>query len=255
MDNYPVPLDYELADVPDQEPSPKPGNLASAWFVHLVTASGAVWGFLALLAGVNHQWQAAVFWMALTVIVDGLDGTLARKARVKQVLPDFDGALLDNMVDYLTYVIVPAILLYEADLLPPHLAIYGAAMILLASAYQFCQGDAKTDDHYFKGFPSYWNVAIFYLFILNLGQWANLAIIATLTILVFVPIKYVYPSRTVPFQRLTLIVTSVWGILGLILLALFPSPPAWLTGFSLLYVVYYVGVSLYLTFRPVKSRR
>jgi phosphatidylcholine synthase len=254
MNNYDLPVDYDLTEIPDPEPVNKPGHLASAWLVHLVTASGAVWGFLAVLASVRNQWQAAVFWMALTVIVDGLDGTLARKARVKQVLPDFDGALLDNMVDYLTYVIVPAVFLYEADMLPANLAVFGAAIILLASAYQFCQGDAKTDDHYFKGFPSYWNVAVFYLFILGLSQWANLIVVTVLSILVFVPIKYVYPSRTVPFQRVTLVVTALWGISGLVLLALFPTPPVWLTAVSLLYVVYYMGVSLYLTFRPEKGR-
>jgi phosphatidylcholine synthase len=254
MNNYELPVDYELADLPEPEPSNKPGHLASAWFVHLVTASGAVWGFLAVLASVRHEWQAAVFWMALTVIVDGLDGTLARKARVKQVLPDFDGALLDNMVDYLTYVIVPAVFLYEADMLPASLAVFGAAMILLSSAYQFCQGDAKTDDHYFKGFPSYWNVAVFYMFILGMSQWVNLIVVAVLSILVFVPIKYVYPSRTVPFQRVTLVVTALWGIVGLVLLALFPTPPVWLTAASLLYVVYYLGVSLYLTFRSGRGR-
>jgi phosphatidylcholine synthase len=219
---------------------------ALAWSVHLFTATGAVWGLLAVVAVIQHQWLLVFFYMAVAIVVDALDGTLARIFKVKGALPGFDGALLDNIVDYLNYVIVPALLLYQAELLPPVMDIVGAAMIALASAYQFCQSDAKTEDNYFKGFPSYWNVLVFYLFFLGLAGWVNFAVIALFTVLVFVPIKYIYPSRMSRHQRLTLGLTAIWGLMILIALAQYPEPSQALLWFSLLYLVYYVGMSFYL---------
>ncbi len=223
--------------------------LVLAWGVHLFTATGALWGLLAIMATVQHQWQAAFFWLALAALVDSLDGTLARRFKVKGVLPGFDGALLDNIIDYQTYVIVPAIFLYEASLLPASVTIAGIAMVVLASAYQFCQADAKTDDNTFKGFPSYWNVVVFYMFMFNANLWVNFWVIAILTVLVFVPIKYLYPSRMVRYQKLTLSLTAVWGILCMIVWLQYPAFNPWMLWASLLYVVYYVGLSLYMMVR------
>ena len=223
--------------------------LMLAWGVHLFTATGALWGLLAIMATVQHQWQAAFFWLGLAALVDGFDGTLARRFKVKGLLPGFDGALLDNIIDYQTYVIVPAIFLYEANLLPTSATTAGVAMVVLASAFQFCQSDAKTDDHTFKGFPSYWNVVVFYLFVFDANPWTNFWIIASLTVLVFVPIKYLYPSRTIRFQKLTLTLTLLWGILCLIVWLQYPTFQPWMLWASLLYLVYYVGLSLYLMVR------
>jgi phosphatidylcholine synthase len=181
--------------------------------------------------------------------VDGLDGTLARMFKVKGALPGFDGALLDNIVDYLNYVIVPALLLYQAELLPPTWDLIGAALIALSSAYQFCQSDAKTEDNYFKGFPSYWNVVVFYLFFLGLAGWLNFGLIALLTALIFIPIKYIYPSRMSSHRRLTLGLTAIWALTILIALMQYPDPSLALLWFSLLYLVYYVGMSVYLVRR------
>lgn len=223
--------------------------LVVAWGVHLFTATGALWGLLAIMATVQHQWQAAFFWLALAALVDSLDGTLARRFKVKGLLPGFDGALLDNIIDYQTYVIVPAIFLYEASLLPASVTIAGIAMVVLSSAFQFCQSDAKTDDNTFKGFPSYWNVVVFYMFMFDANLWVNFWVIATLTVLVFVPIKYLYPSRMVRYQKLTLSLTTVWGILCLAVWLQYPAFNPWLLWASLLYVVYYVGLSLYMMVR------
>jgi len=223
--------------------------LVLAWGVHLFTATGAVWGLLAIMATVQHQWQAAFFWLAMAALVDSLDGTLARRFKVKGLLPGFDGALLDNIIDYQTYVIVPAIFLYEANLLPDAGRIAGIAMVVLASAFQFCQSDAKTDDHTFKGFPSYWNVVIFYMFMFDANPWLNFWVIAALTVLVFVPIKYLYPSRMIRYQKLTLSLTTFWGILCLIVWLQYPAFELWMLWASLLYVVYYVGLSLYMMVR------
>lgn len=220
--------------------------LVLAWSVHLLTASGAVWGLMAILATMQHEWKQAFFWMIAAVFVDGLDGTLARKFKVKGQTPDFDGALLDNIVDYETYVVVPALFLYEAGLLPSTVAVLGTALVLLSSAFQFCQADAKTEDHTFKGFPSYWNVVVFYLFLFDFPLWFNFASIVTLVILVFIPIKYLYPSRMVRFRRPTLIITTLWAILVTAVLFQYPNQSRPLLWLSMLYPLYYFGLSMYI---------
>ena len=232
----------------DEEWNPSKLNLLFAWGTHMFTATGAIWGFLSILAITNQQWVAAFLWMAVSVFVDSFDGLLARRARVKEVVPGFDGALLDNMVDYLNYVVVPAFFIYYYGSIAPQLALLGAFLIMLASAYQFCQSDAKTDDHYFKGFPSYWNILAFYLFILNWSPWVNFLIIISLVVLVFVPIKYVYPSRTVRYQRLTIAMTMAWAICCCIILVQYPEPSTTLLILSFLFAAYYVGVSLFSMF-------
>ncbi len=233
--------------------SPSPQQKLMAWFTHLFTASGAIWGFLSILAISNHQWILAFTWMAASVVVDSFDGLLARRVRVKSVLPDFDGARLDNMIDFLNYVFVPAFFLYEADILPRQYALVGAALILLASSYQFCQDDAKTDDHYFKGFPSYWNIMVFYMFLLSLNGWINLSITLLLSALVFVPIKYVYPSRTKMHQKLTMALAGIWGVINIIILIRYPLHDRWLIWASLLFAVYYCGLSFYAMAKERKS--
>ena len=220
---------------------------ALAWSVHLYTASGALFGILAMLAAFEKQWMLSFMWMSVTLFVDSVDGTLARRFRVKDVVPTFDGALLDNMVDYFTYVIVPTIVLYTAEMVPERFLIGTIALISLTSAFQFCQTDAKTDDHFFKGFPSYWNVVIMYLFLLETSQQTNLAVLIGCAILVFVPIKYLYPSRTKFLQKLTLTLNTLWGIAFLTTMVLYPDAPRWLIQSSLLFLVYYFCVSLYLT--------
>ncbi len=235
-------------------PTALAGHRAFAWGVHLFTATGVVWGLLAIIAIQQENWRLAFWWIAATLIVDGLDGTLARLAKVKQYLPGFDGALLDNMIDYLNYVLVPALMLIKANMLPAQFTILGAALILLASAYQFCQADAKTEDHYFKGFPSYWNVLVVFLFIIGSNPWVNLAIILIFVILVFVPIKYIYPSRTQRHRSIMLVASYAWGVVGFLVLLLYPHVPAILIYLSLAYAAFYVLLSLYqMIVKPKKA--
>lgn len=224
---------------------PTKRNKLMAWSTHLFTATGVLWGFLAIQAIFNEHWMVAFVWLIAATLVDSLDGLLARRARVKEVVPNFDGALLDNMVDYFTYVIVPALFMYNVGLFPAQFALLGVTVILLASAYQFCQGDAKTDDHYFKGFPSYWNVVVFYLFVLGMEPWINLAVVLALAVLIFVPIKYIYPSRTRRYQKLTITLAIIWGAICIAILVQYPDPKAWLIWASLLFAVYYAVASLY----------
>lgn len=219
-----------------------------AWSVHLFTATGAVWGFLALRAIFAHEWKIAILWMAAAIIVDGVDGIFARWFDVKTYASGVDGALMDNIIDYFTYAVVPALFLVEADLVPAALALLGACAILLTSAYQFSQVDAKTDatnEFYFKGFPDYWNVMVIYMLVLGLDRWINFGFLVLFNILIFVPIKYVYPTRTVRLKKLTLALTCGFGALGLVGLILYPNEPKWIWWVTLLYGVYYLALSLW----------
>src|SRR6185369_1765899 len=175
----------------------------AAWGVHLFTASSAPAGVLAVLAAERGDPATALWWMAYTVAVDAVDGTLARAVGVKQVLPYFDGTRLDDLVDYFTWVIVPMLFMLWTDMLPPAIAVPLACAVVVASAYQFCRTDAKTADHYFTGFPSYWNIVAFYLYALGWAPAANAAVVAAFAVLIFVPIRYVYPSRTTTLRALT----------------------------------------------------
>lgn len=226
-----------------------PARKCAAWGVHLLTATGAAAGLMALFATADHRWVAALAWMGVTLAIDSVDGSLARACRVKQVLPDFDGALLDNIVDYFNYVIVPAFFLYEAELVPLGYGLIPVLLITLASGYQFCQSDAKTPDNYFKGFPSHWNTVVFYQFMLPFSKWMNLAMILVLAVAVFIPIRYLYPSRT-PFLRpLTVTLSMLWGVLLLLALIWYPDGYQGPVYVSLVYVIYYIALSLYLTAR------
>jgi len=226
------------------EQKPNPLRVALAWGVHLFTASGAVWGFLGLIAIFKHDWSAMIIWMIIAMFVDGFDGTLARWADVKTYAKGIDGALLDNILDYLNYVVVPALFLVEAEALPYGTRLLGACSILLTSAYQFTQTDAKTEDHHFKGFPSYWNVMALYMLLMNLPQWLNFGFLMLFNVLVFVPIKYIYPSRNSYLRQLTLVLTYLYGAVGIWGLLQYPDQPKWVVWVSLVYVVYYLVLSL-----------
>src|SRR5215203_3072870 len=202
------------------EPGPTPGQRLAAASVHLYTATGSV---LALLM-VHYSYRGeveTVLWLFLAaMVVDGTDGMLARRFHVKRVLPGFDGALLDNIVDYMTYTLAPMVLLWANGYLPAG-ALGGvlASIPLLASCYQFCRTDAKTDDHFFLGFPSYWNVVAFYVVVLELSPVVTATLLLVCSFLVFVPIKYVYPSRTKVLRTLNLTLAAFWLVLYIVILA------------------------------------
>ncbi len=223
---------------------PNPLRVIAAWSVHLFTATGAVFGLLAILAIFERNWRMMIIWMIVAMLVDGFDGMLARWADVKTYASGIDGALLDNMLDYLNYVLVPAIFLIEADILPPGVRLLGACSILLTSAYQFTQIDAKTDDHHFKGFPSYWNVAALYMLLMNLPHWVNFGFLMLFNIMVFIPIKYIYPTRNSYLRNLTLALTYLYGAIGIWALIQYPNQPKWVVWVSFVYVAYYIGLSI-----------
>jgi phosphatidylcholine synthase len=218
--------------------------------VHVYTASGTVLAMLTVIAVLEGDTVRALWLGLAAMVVDGTDGMLARHLEVKRWVPWFDGALLDNIVDYLTYAFTPMVLLWSTGYLGEGTSATVLAVVpLLASAYQFCRVDAKTEDHLFLGFPSYWNVVAFYVIVLDLGPTAVAVVLAVCAALVFIPVGYVYPSRTDTLRGLTLVLTTLWLVSYAVLLGQLPSPsPVWLT-ISLVYVVYYVALSLHLTAR------
>jgi phosphatidylcholine synthase len=225
-----------------------------AWLVHLYSALGVIVAFFAILLIEESRFQHAFWLMALSVAIDATDGTLARAAGVKELIPEFDGDRLEDIVDYANYVIVPSLFLLRADLLPPQDSLWLAALPLIASAYGFCQKEAKTADHFFRGFPSYWNIVALYLYVLDTPLWFNAFLIIILSILVFVPIRYVYPSRSPRFRGLTNGLGVLWGFSVVLILYLLPKPPRLLVFASLLFPAYYMVLSLWLEFCRMTGR-
>lgn len=227
--------------------------------IHAFTASGACVGLLALLAIYQNNFLWALWLMGAAIIIDAVDGMFARMIRIKEAVPETDGALLDNIVDFFTYTLVPCFFLLVTDLLPDYWRVICVMIITFSSAYQFTQVDAKTSDHFFKGFPSYWNIAVFYLFFWQMGNITNMVILLSLALLSFIPIKYVYPSRldfltTNKFLRIAMaLLTMVWGAATTGLLWLYPESNNFLVAISLGYLLLYIGISLYRTWFPLLS--
>ena len=242
-----------------QESSGTPTSLwlrLRAFAVHLYTASGAVLALLIVVAAINGDVVRALWLGLAALIIDSTDGLLARRFKVSEFLPKFDGARLDDIVDYMTYVLAPVLLLWSSGYLPEgSTGVMIAALPLLASSYQFCQVDAKTEDHFFRGFPSYWNIVAFYAIVFSLSPEATGTILVVCSLLVFVPIRYVYPSRTVAFRKLTMTLTALWFVCYSAILFQMPEPDPGFLLFSLLYLVYYLSLSLHLSGKMLKARR
>ena len=224
--------------------------MLAAWGVHLYTGLGAALGLFALDAITRGDYRFAFMWMAVATVIDCTDGTLARRVRVKEILPHFDGSKLDDIVDYLNYVVVPVALACHAALLPAGRGgLLLAALPLLASGYGFCQQEAKTPDHFFTGFPSYWNIVVFYFYVLGTSVWTNAGFVVLFSILVFVPIRYLYPSRNPVARRTTHVLGIVWAFCVALLLLQLPAPSRLLAWGSLYFPIYYFAVSLRVHFR------
>jgi phosphatidylcholine synthase len=230
-------------------------NLFSAWLVHLYTASGALAGFFSTLAVFAADYRQALLWMVAATFIDATDGVLARRARVKERTPGFDGARLDDIVDYITFVFVPALFLYQSGALPYGWAGGVAAAILLSSAYGFAAADAKTNDYFFTGFPSYWNIVALYLHIAGLPPIVNAVILIALSALVFWRIGYVYPTRTPTLRGVTIGLGVAWGVIVVVMVLMMPRVPAALFAASLVFPAYYVVLSATLHVRRAARLR
>ena len=223
------------------------------WIAHFYTATGTVWALLATALTFAHNFRSAFIFLVVATFVDSTDGLLARAFKVKERLPQFDGALLDNIIDFQTYVFVPALIVWQADLVP--VAFPVCAAMLLSSAYGFAHSAAKVEagDHFFTGFPSYWNVVVVYLYILRLPQITNAIILAALAVLVFVPIRYIYPSRTRTLRIPTLMLGATWAALFAWMIFRLPATDGPWTALSLVFPAWYVGLSAWLHGRKLKT--
>lgn len=228
---------------------PSISRLAACWAVHFYTASGAVAAFAALHAVVAGDVRTAFWWLYAAVAIDASDGMLARLADVKRHLPHFDGAKLDDIVDYLTFVLVPIVLMVEAGMLQGAFGIGSACLALLASAYRFCHADAKTADHYFTGFPSYWNIVALYLYVFATGPTICAVLTFGLALAVFAPLRFLYPSRMSWLRASTVGLGLLWGAAVAAVLLLLPERATTLAAISLAYPAYYTLLSFYAQLR------
>jgi phosphatidylcholine synthase len=224
------------------------------WIAHAYTATGTVWAFLATVMTFAGDFRSAFIYLVIATFVDATDGVLARAFHVKERLPFFDGALLDNIIDYMTFVFIPALIIWRAGLLPPALVYPVCAAILMSSAYGFANAAAKIEvgDHFFTGFPSYWNIVAVYLYILRPPPLASAILLLVLAVLVFVPIRYLYPSRTRTFQGVTLFLGATWAAIFTWMIFRLPATDGPWLALSLIFPVWYVGLSLYLHGRELK---
>jgi len=187
----------------------------AAWAVHGFTASGAVLGFLAIISILENDLVGAFLWLGLALLIDGIDGTLARKIGVTDKTPNIDGSTLDNVIDYLNYVIIPAIMIYWFQLVPQGWEIILPAGIFTVSLYTFANMNMKTSDYYFSGFPAVWNIVVLYFYILGsdkwINGWVNVGVIIFFFILTFIPIKFVHPLRVKKLRNITVFATILWS--------------------------------------------
>ena len=195
----------------------------AAWAVHGFTASGAVLGFLAIISIFNNDQTSSFLWLGLALLVDGLDGTIARKVGVSDKATNIDGTMLDNLVDYLNYVIIPSLMIYWFQMVPNGWEIIIPAGIFAVSLYTFANINMKTEDYYFSGFPALWNIVVLYFYILNTNQYINLIVIIFLSILTFIPIKFIHPLRVKKLRNITIFCTVIWSATTLKLVTTFPE--------------------------------
>jgi phosphatidylcholine synthase len=223
-----------------------PGRIAMlpAFCVHIFTASGAALALLALVAAVEHDWPLMFGLLGIALIVDGIDGTLARHLRVAERLPRWSGDTLDLVVDFVTYVFVPAYALAASGLPPPLLALPAAIVIVMTGALYFADRRMKTADNYFRGFPALWNTAAFYLFLLRPDPWMAALAIAVLAVATFLPVPFVHPFRVGRLRIVNVALLAAWSVLALIAVLRGMTPGPWISGGLCAIGLYFLGAGL-----------
>jgi phosphatidylcholine synthase len=220
------------------------GRLAAAFSVHVFTACGAACALLAMIAAADEAWTQMFLWLGVALIIDGVDGTFARRLRVAEVLPRWSGDMLDFVVDFTTYVFVPAYAMATSGLLPPSVAVVLGLVVTVTGALYFADRNMKTSDSYFRGFPALWNVVAFYLFLLKPAPWLGAVIVAALAVATFAPIFFVHPVRVPRWRRLNAVALVVWALLALIALLQNLNPPVWIAAALTAIAIYFVIVGL-----------
>ncbi len=225
------------------EPPPQSKSSRTAAFaVHIFTALGAACALLALIAAVRADWPAMFVWLGIALVIDGVDGTFARRLRVAEVLPRWSGDVLDLVVDILNYVFVPAYALAASGLLPQSLATALGALVVVTGSLYFADRLMKTSDYYFRGFPALWNVAAFYLFLLKPAPWLSAVIVTALAVLTFVPFHVIHPMRIAHMRALTLAALAAWGLLAVLAVAENLEPGYWIDAALCVLAIYFVGI-------------
>jgi phosphatidylcholine synthase len=214
---------------------------ALAFSVHIFTAFGAVLALFALLAAIEKNWSRMFFILGAALLVDGVDGLIARRLEVAQRLPRWSGDVLDLVIDYLTYVFIPAFVVVWSGLLPPIAAIPCAIAILISGALYFADTEMKTKDNFFRGFPAVWNVPVFYLLLLKPHPWAAAIAILLLAAATFLPVPFVHPLRVARFRVLTIVLLGIWSVLAFITLMRDMMPGPWITAALCAIALYFLG--------------
>ena len=215
---------------------------ARAFAVHVLTASGTALALGALIYAVRGQWATMFVCLGIALIIDGIDGTFARAFRVAELLPRWSGDVLDLVVDFTTYVFVPAYALAVSGLLPEPLALAAAMLIVITGALYFADNQMKTADNYFRGFPALWNAAAFYLFLLRPTPWVAAAIILILAVLTFVPFKFIHPMRVRRLRGLNIAALVVWSVLALIAILRDLEPGPWVASGLVVIGLYFLAI-------------
>lgn len=217
--------------------------------MHFLTALGAALGLWALILTYDGFYQEAIWILAVAAVIDSVDGALARLTQTKVFAPNIDGALLDNIIDFLTWTIAPLLWIYATMNLPGWVLLICA----IASAFGFSNTQAKTTDHYFLGFPSYWNIVVFYIYLLNLPSLYASTILLIFALVTFLPVKFLYPSRAPRFRKLTLMLGILFGLQMVALMYYFDDAPLLLLYSSFIFPFYYFGLSFYLNVDSVET--
>lgn len=217
----------------------------SAYGVHLLTATGAGLGLWSIILIYDGYFQEALWILAAAVLIDSIDGSLARITDVDTYAPAIDGALLDNIIDFITWTMAPLLWIYATMRIP----LWVLLICAISSGFGFTNKRAKTPDNYFLGFPSYWNIVVFYVYMLNLPEMMAIAILLVFAAMTLLPIKFIYPSKTDSFKIPTLLLGTIFFGQLLVLLYLFNQAPPILIYSSFIFPVYYFGLSFYLNFK------
>jgi phosphatidylcholine synthase len=221
-----------------------PPSTYRAFLVHIFTASGTALAFVALMMAVERRWDIMFVCLGIALIVDGVDGTIARRLRVAELLPRWSGDVLDLVVDFLTYVFVPAYAVVAGGLLPEPLALPAGIVIVMTGAIYFADRNMKTPDNYFRGFPTLWNAVAFYLFVLKPAPWLAAAVVGLLAVLTFVPFKFLHPFRVARLRAVNIAAVAAWSILALIAVLQNLAPGPWVVGGLVVIGLYFLAVGL-----------
>jgi len=223
---------------------------ALAFLVHVLTACGAALALLALLAATRGDWPLMFLWLGIALVVDSIDGPLARAADVAKVWPGWSGDTLDLVVDYTTYVFVPAYSVAAAGLMPQAWATTAAAVVAITGTLYFANTAMKTADNFFRGFPAVWNLVAFYLLLLRPAPAIAAAVVALFAVLTFVPIRFVHPFRVRRLRTVTVALLTLWAVLALAAIRQGLSPEVWITAALCALGLYFLGVGLLPQERP-----